>query len=182
MLLFVGSPLYSLYLRALGAKIGPGVVILTQHPPVCTDLLTIGAGAVIRRDTFLSCYRAEAGVIRTGPVTIGAGAFVGQAAVLDIGATLGDGAQLGHGSALYEGQTIPAGERRQGTPAEQRIDSTCRRSIQWRAAVAGVPRTPSPSSWGCSRSTCRWHSAVRSSSPPRYRPSARSSGRPRPTS
>ncbi len=122
MLLFVGSPLYSLYLRALGAKIGPGVVILTQHPPVCTDLLTIGAGAVIRRDTFLSCYRAEAGVIRTGPVTIGAGAFVGQAAVLDIGATLGDGAQLGHGSALYEGQTIPAGERRQGTPAEQRID------------------------------------------------------------
>ncbi len=123
MLLFAGSPLYPLYLRALGAKIGPGVVILTQHPPVCTDLLTIGAGTVIRRDSFLTCYRAEAGVIRTGSVTIGAGAFVGQAAVLDIDTCLGDGAQLGHGSALYEGQAVPAGERRQGTPAEQRTEA-----------------------------------------------------------
>ena len=123
MLLFTGSPLYPLYLRALGAKIGPGVVILTQHPPICTDLLTIGAGTVIRRDSFLTCYRAEAGVIRTGPVTIGTGAFVGQAAVLDIDTSLGDGAQLGHGSALYQGQAVPAGERRQGTPAEQRTEA-----------------------------------------------------------
>src|SRR5712671_632844 len=40
--LLVGSPLYSLYLRALGAKVGPRVVILSRHIPVCTDLLTIG--------------------------------------------------------------------------------------------------------------------------------------------
>ena len=32
--LFVGTPLYSLYLRALGARIGRRVVILTQHVPV----------------------------------------------------------------------------------------------------------------------------------------------------
>src|SRR5207249_11311265 len=48
--LFVGSPLYGLYLRALGAKVGPGVVILSRRIPVCTDLLTIGAGTVIRRE------------------------------------------------------------------------------------------------------------------------------------
>ena len=59
-------------------------MILSRNAPVCTDLLTIGAGAVIRRDSFFPCYRAEAGVIRTGPVTIGKDAFVGQAAVLDI--------------------------------------------------------------------------------------------------
>jgi len=40
--LFVGSPLYGLYLRALGAKVGPSTVILSGHIPVCTDLLTIG--------------------------------------------------------------------------------------------------------------------------------------------
>src|SRR5260370_1006008 len=43
--LFIGTPLYSLYLRALGAKIGRGVVILSRRVPVCTDLLPIGAGA-----------------------------------------------------------------------------------------------------------------------------------------
>jgi non-ribosomal peptide synthetase-like protein len=120
MILFTGSPLYPLYLRALGAKIGRGVVILSRNAPVCTDLLTIGDGAVIRRDAFFSGYRAEAGVIRTGAVTIGKHAFVGQATVLDIDTSVGDGAQLAHSSSLYEGQEIPAGERRQGSPAEQR--------------------------------------------------------------
>ncbi len=90
MILFTGSPLYPLYLRALGAKIGRGVVILSRNAPVCTDLLTIGDGAVIRRDAFFSGYRAEAGVIRTGAVTIGKHAFVGQATVLDIDTSLGD--------------------------------------------------------------------------------------------
>src|SRR6266702_8697425 len=58
--LFIGSPLYGLYLRALGAKVGPRVVILSQHIPVCTDLLTIGAGTVIRRESSFLCYRAQA--------------------------------------------------------------------------------------------------------------------------
>ena len=33
------SPLYTWYLRALGAKVGRGTVIFTRHVPVCTDLL-----------------------------------------------------------------------------------------------------------------------------------------------
>ena len=44
--LFVGSPLYVFYLRALGAKVGRDVAIFSRTVPVCTDLLTIGAGTV----------------------------------------------------------------------------------------------------------------------------------------
>ena len=66
-----GSPLYALYLRALGAKIGRGVVIFSRNVPVCTDLLTIGDGTVIRKDSFLNGYRAHDGMIQTGPVTLG---------------------------------------------------------------------------------------------------------------
>ena len=51
----------SLYLRALGAKIGRNVTILSRHVPVCTDLLEVGDGAVIRKDSFFNCYRAAAG-------------------------------------------------------------------------------------------------------------------------
>src|SRR6266478_1211826 len=117
--LFVGSPLYVLYLRALGAKVGPRVVILSQHIPVCTDLLTIGAGTVIRREMFFSCYRAQAGRIEIGPVTIGRDVFVGETSVLDINTSMGDGAQLGHASSLHSGQSAPAGERWHGSPARR---------------------------------------------------------------
>jgi non-ribosomal peptide synthetase-like protein len=115
--LFVGTPLYGLYLRALGAKVGPGVVILSRRIPVCTDLLTIGAGTVIRREAAFHCYRGQAGRIEIGPVTLGRDVFVGEMAVLDINTSMGDGAQLGHTSALHSGQAIPAGERWHGCPA-----------------------------------------------------------------
>src|SRR5207247_1940213 len=115
--LFVGSPLYGLYLRALGAKVGSGVVVLSRRIPVCTDLLTIGAGTVIRREASLLCYRAQAGRIEIGSVTLGRDAYVGEMAVLDIDTSMGDGAQLGHVSALHSGQAVPAGERWHGSPA-----------------------------------------------------------------
>lgn len=118
LVLFVGSPLYPLYLRALGAKIGRGVVIFSRNVPVCTDLLGVGAGTVIRKDSFFTCYRAQAGVIQTGTVTLGKDVYVSEATVLDVGTSLGDGAQLGHASCLYEGQAAPDGERWHGSPAQ----------------------------------------------------------------
>lgn len=117
-LLFVGNPLYPLYLRALGARIGKGVTILSRSLPVCTDLLTIGAGTVIRKDSFLLCYRAHAGRIQTGPVTLGRDVFIGEKTVLDIDTRMGDGTQLGHSSALYRGQAVPDGEHWHGSPAQ----------------------------------------------------------------
>src|SRR2546421_301844 len=118
LLLFLGSPLYVLYLRALGAKIGPGVAIFSRRVPVCTDLLTIGAGTVIRKESFFLCYRAQAGRIETGAVTLGPDVFVGERTVLDINTSMGDGAQLGHTSALHSGQAVPDGERWHGSPAQ----------------------------------------------------------------
>jgi non-ribosomal peptide synthetase-like protein len=118
MALFVGSPLYALYLRALGAKVGRGAVILSKHVPVCTDLLSIGDGAVIRKDSFFIGYRAHNGFIQTGAVSLGKDALVGEVTVLDIWTSLGDGAQLRHSSSLHAGQTVPDGERWHGSPAQ----------------------------------------------------------------
>ena len=117
-IIFGGSPLYVLYLRALGARIGRGVTILSRTVPVCTDLLQIGTGTVIRKDASFQCYRAHAGQIQTGPVTIGREVYIGEKTVLDIGTSMGDGAQLGHTSALYSGLAVPAGERWHGSPAQ----------------------------------------------------------------
>ncbi|MFG2881152.1 Pls/PosA family non-ribosomal peptide synthetase [Streptomyces sp. NPDC048297] len=116
MILFIGNPLYVLYLRALGARIGKGVTILTHAVPVCTDLLTVGSGTLIRKDSFFLCYRAHAGRIETGRVTLGRDVYIGEKTVLDIGTSMGDGAQLGHTSTLYRGQAVPDGEHWHGTP------------------------------------------------------------------
>jgi non-ribosomal peptide synthetase-like protein len=117
-------------------------VILSRDIPVCTDLLTVGAGTVIRRETSFHCYRAQAGRIEIGPVTLGQNAFVGEMAVLDINTAMGDGAQLGHTSALLSGQSIPAGARWHGSPA-RRTDTNYLRVPQarcgrWRRAGAAA--------------------------------------------
>ena len=117
--LAVGSPLYVLYLRALGAKIGPGTVIFSRNVPVCTDLLTIGPDTVIRKGAFLQCYRAHAGWIQTGPVTLGRSVFIGEKSVLDINTSMGDVSQLGHASALHSGQRARVGQRWHGSPAQR---------------------------------------------------------------
>ena len=113
-----GSPILPLYLRALGAKVGRGVTILSAGVPVCTDLLTIGDHTVVRKDSQFSCYRARAGVIEPGRVTLGRHVVVGEATVLDINTTMHDGAQLGHASSLQAGQHVPAYTRYQGSPAQ----------------------------------------------------------------
>jgi non-ribosomal peptide synthetase-like protein len=118
LLLFTGSPIYPLYLRLLGAKIGKGVTILSTAVPVTTDLITIGAGTVIRRGSSLAGYRATSGKLQLGRVTLGRDVFIGAASTLDINTSIGDGAQLGHSSALHNGQHIPAGQRWHGVPAE----------------------------------------------------------------
>ena len=117
--LFTGSPIYPLYLRALGAKIGRRVVIFSRTVPVCTDMLTIGDDTVIRRESSFTGYRAVAGVIQTGPVSIGRDALIGEHTVLDIGTSVGDGSQLGHTSSLYESQAVPDGQRWHGSPAQR---------------------------------------------------------------
>ncbi|MCG2624909.1 phosphopantetheine-binding protein [Arthrobacter sp. I2-34] len=119
LVLMTGSPVMTFYLRAMGAKVGRNVTILTNRLPVATDLLTIGEGTVIRKDVFANGYRAHGGVIQIGAVTLGRDVTVGEGSVLDIDTTMGDGSQLGHRSTLYTGQAVPEGERWHGSPGRR---------------------------------------------------------------
>jgi non-ribosomal peptide synthetase-like protein len=113
-----GTMLFRLYLRALGAQIAPNVNILSEHVPICTDLVSVGCGSVIRKDTYLNGYRVRAGMIEIGPVTVGRDAFVGELCVLDIHSTVQDRATVGHASSVQAGQVVPAGETWHGSPVQ----------------------------------------------------------------
>ena len=144
LMLFTGTPVVTLYLRALGARIGPRTLWLSRTAPTCTDLVAIGSDTVVRKDAFLTGHRAEGGRIRTGRVVLGDRAFVGGGSVLDVGTAMGDHTQLAHASSLHTGQEVPAGEAWHGTPAEpagpdadfRRAEPT--RVPSWRRAVYGT--------------------------------------------
>ncbi len=116
--LFAGTPVYNLWLRLLGARIGRHAVILSKAP-VTTDLYSVGNGSLIWENTVTLGYRARNNVIETGEISIGADAYVGTGSHLDIRTVIEDGGQLAHSSTLQEGQQIPAGKRHHGTPAEE---------------------------------------------------------------
>lgn len=123
--LFIGSPIYNLYLRLLGAKIGRNTVINSRFVPVCTDLLRVGDDTVLRKDSIVLGYKARSNFIHTGPIDIGSRAFVGEASVLDIDTAMGDRTQLGHTSSLQSGQRVPPGKHFHGSPAVETRHDYC---------------------------------------------------------
>ena len=114
--LLTGTPVYTLWLRLLGARIGRGATV-SGAVPVATDLVRIGARSLVHPEASLQAYRAVPGALEFGPVVIGDDCIVGEAGVLDLRTGLADGAQLGHASALRSGTTVPAGEVWDGSPA-----------------------------------------------------------------
>ncbi|MGI9509702.1 MAG: Pls/PosA family non-ribosomal peptide synthetase, partial [Geminicoccaceae bacterium] len=116
---FAGTPIYNMYLRMLGAKIGRNVVIMPVSGPICTDLIEIGDNTILNRDTVLKGYRAEGGYIQTGRISIGKNAYVGEGSVLDIDTVMQDDTELAHASSLQSGQVIPKQKRYHGSPAEE---------------------------------------------------------------
>ncbi|HSV22597.1 MAG TPA: Pls/PosA family non-ribosomal peptide synthetase [Xanthobacteraceae bacterium] len=115
--MFVGTPLMSLYYRAMGAKIGKNCTIGT---PICTafDLISIGDGSSIGLDTHILGYRIEDGWLILGNVTVGSGCFVGAHCCLGLNVAMADGARLGDMSHLPDGAVIAAGQAMRGSPAE----------------------------------------------------------------
>jgi non-ribosomal peptide synthetase-like protein len=111
-----GTPWMSLYLRALGARIGRDVMLdnITLGAP---ELLTIEDGVSIGSFVNIENARVEGGELVLGPVRLGRESVVDSYAVLEEGTTLGEGGRLCGQSALASGRQIPAGEIWEGAPA-----------------------------------------------------------------
>ena len=114
--MFKGTPLMSLYWRAMGANIGRNVTLSTH---LCTafDMVTIGDDTSVGIETQILGYRVEGGYLVIAPVTIGKDCFIGMQCSIGLGARMGDGARLDDMSLLADGIEMAAGEARRGIPA-----------------------------------------------------------------
>ncbi|MBB5637194.1 non-ribosomal peptide synthetase-like protein [Pedobacter cryoconitis] len=111
-----GTPFLKWYFSLMGAKIGKRVFLGSDRIRVF-DLLTIGDGSSISKESHLLGYKIEDGALIIGSLTIGENCFVGTRSVISCGAVMEDGSGIGELSQLQPDTTIPAGAYWKGTPA-----------------------------------------------------------------
>ncbi|MBS0302235.1 MAG: amino acid adenylation domain-containing protein [Proteobacteria bacterium] len=116
-----GSPLYPAWLRLLGARIGPEVMLgsTTLRVP---HLTSIGAGTSMGNGAYLENARVEGGQLHLGRIDIGAQACIGSYTVIEGDTCIGDFGHLEGQSALASGQQVPARKVWHGSPARERGD------------------------------------------------------------
>ena len=91
---FRATPLWSLYMRLNGARMGRRVYVrsleLSDH-----NLLEFGDDVIVGANAHISGHTVEGGYVITAPVRLGNNVTVGLGSVVGIGVEVGDNAQIG---------------------------------------------------------------------------------------
>ena len=113
--LTIGTPIMSLYLRAMGSRIGRGVwcetTAVTEY-----DMIDLGDGAAVNRGACLMTHLFHDRLLRIGPTHLDAGATLGPTAVVLPDTRVGAGTSILAHSVVLRGEELPAGTRWHGTP------------------------------------------------------------------
>lgn len=115
---FRATPIWTLYLRLNGARVGRGVWV-NSLAVMDHNLLELGDGAVVGSDVHLSAHLVEGGVLRTAPVRLGRHATIGIGSVVALGADVGDGTQVGALSVVPKHARLDPGAVYGGVPVRR---------------------------------------------------------------
>lgn len=111
----MGTPLMSLYLRAMGAKVGRGVwcetLALTEF-----DLVDLGDGCAVNRQACIETHLFHDRLMRIGPSSMGPGSTLGPASAVLPDTRVGAGTSVGARSVVMRGEELPPGTRWHGAP------------------------------------------------------------------
>jgi len=110
-----GTWALTLWLRLLGAKIGPGVWCDPYWLPE-TDLVTLGAGATVNRGCVVQTHLFQDRVLSMDTVTLAEGATLGPGGVILPAASIDRHATVGPVSLVMRGERVPPGTRWTGNP------------------------------------------------------------------
>ncbi|MEU4558344.1 Pls/PosA family non-ribosomal peptide synthetase [Actinoplanes sp. NPDC023936] len=110
-----GTPLLTMWLRTLGARIGRGVWLETHWLPEY-DLVRLGAGATVNRGCVVQTHLFHDRIMSMDEVTLGAGATLGPHGIVLPGASIGARTTVGPGSLVTRGDAVPDDSRWLGNP------------------------------------------------------------------
>ncbi|EOD24995.1 hypothetical protein EMIHUDRAFT_238083 [Emiliania huxleyi CCMP1516] len=117
-LLLGGSVFNNIFYRLMGASVGKNAYI--EGRALEYDLLSVGEGATVGRETYPQCHTVERLVIRNAPVTLESSATMRSRSVIMPGATLSKGSCLQEFSLLLKGEVTGTNEVWWGNPASRR--------------------------------------------------------------
>ncbi|MCL2543136.1 MAG: amino acid adenylation domain-containing protein [Nocardioidaceae bacterium] len=113
--LATGSPLLSLWFRAMGARIGRGVWCETYWLPE-PDLVDLGAGSTVNQGSVVQTHLFHDRLLATDSVRVRRGATLGPNSVILPAAVVGRHATVGPVSLVMRGETVPDKTRWIGNP------------------------------------------------------------------
>jgi acetyltransferase-like isoleucine patch superfamily enzyme len=116
--IFRGSPIWTMYLRLNGARIGRRVYVNTTFVSD-HNLLEFGDDVVIGGDAHVSGHTVEGGVVKTASVRLGRNVTIGLNSVVDIDIEIGDDCQVGALSLVPKHSRLEAGGVYIGIPARR---------------------------------------------------------------
>ncbi|MEU9993885.1 Pls/PosA family non-ribosomal peptide synthetase [Streptomyces sp. NPDC050848] len=112
-----GTPVMSLWLRGLGARIGRGVWCESYWLPE-TDLVVLGDAVSVNRGCVLQTHLFHDRILRTDTVVLREGATLGPGGIVLPGSSVGARSTLGPASLVMAGESVPADTRWLGNPIE----------------------------------------------------------------
>jgi acetyltransferase-like isoleucine patch superfamily enzyme len=115
------TPLWSLYLRLNGARVGRRVFVNSLQV-MDHNLLELNDGVVIGSAAHLSGHTVEHGIVKTGPVRLERNVTIGVGSVIGIDVAIGADTQVGALSLVPKHARLPPGAVYAGIPV-QRIDA-----------------------------------------------------------
>jgi acetyltransferase-like isoleucine patch superfamily enzyme len=118
--LFRGSPVWTVYLRLSGARMGKRVYVASLSLSDY-NLLDFGDDVVVGADVHISGHTVEGGVVKTAGVRVGRNVTIGLGSVIEIGTDIGPDCQVGALSFVPKHSKLEAGAVYAGIPV-RRID------------------------------------------------------------
>lgn len=114
--LFRATPIWRMYLQAMGADIGRGVHVNTA---ALYDInqFTLGDHVVIGGRAQLSAHLVEGGIVKAGPVVVERGATIGTGSIVSPGVHVEENGRVGALSFVTKNTRIPANTAYGGVPA-----------------------------------------------------------------
>jgi len=111
----LATPLMSLYLRLMGAKVGRDVWCDTNTITEF-DMVELGDGCVVNRHAIVQAHLFHDRLLRIGPLSMGPRSTLGPISAILPDTALGEGCSVGARSVVMRGERLPDGTRWHGAP------------------------------------------------------------------
>ena len=150
--LFRATPVWTWYVRAMGAAVGRGVHI-NSRAVYDLNLITMEDRVVVGGRAQISCHFVEKGLLKVAPVVLREGATLGTGSIISPGVEVGPGGQVGALSFVTKHTKVPAHTAYGGVPARFLKSYESKGGVEEEVAEEVIYRSPSPSAAGSEQDT-----------------------------